>query len=109
MSKYFKEDQMKALIANVFDKIETINYSDYSICQFLESLEKIRRRDKDDDLDWYIVECFTKDNDIYEDCYETLCTTFLGKGFEPLKKQREEGPYGGAFASWQDFYNWKEG
>lgn len=28
---------------------------------------------------------------------------------EPYKEREEEGPYGGAFRDWNDYYSWREG
>lgn len=103
----------------VFNKVKEIigeNKSDYSIEEFIDCLQMIQHG-TDGDFHNHVIDTFLHDNGFdweFRKDNNLICQKFLGQsivasdGWDDYLDDYEEGPYGGAFSSWEDFYNWKE-
>lgn len=99
-------EQIKERVLNA---IKGENKCEYSVDDFIRELKRVYHND-DNDYPYYVVDVFCNYNEIPLRNYNDLCVEFLDE--EILKDEyfeEEEGPYGGAFSSWEDFWKWKEG
>lgn len=91
------------------------NKSNITTEEFMDSLREIQQGSLEDSH-YHVMNVFLRDNGFDSDFIEnanSVCQKFLGKSIDYPDNYNdddyyEEGPYGGAFASWADFYNWKE-